>query len=194
MPEGLGMLSLRVRGFGDKFMHSVCKRYLYTPSGCLNEVAFFDFSGNQLGSVGMTEFSRALRNKFLMKVVNLKLDNNQIDDEDMVHFCRALSQGALPNVSMLSLDGNRIGDKGLAELIRVLKNKEVVPNLDRLMVSRQSPPPGVPATAYMLTEVNRALRQRGRGLKMSKAIAEAQSDEKASQRKAARVWEPAGVD
>ena len=72
--------------------------------------------------------------------------------------------------------------------MRVLKEKDILPQLDRLSLR------GNPAAKYRVEEVFRALKQRGRGLKQSKAVSEAGSREKADQRRSARVWEPQATE
>ena len=186
LPAGLGQMTLRLNGHGDAFMHALCTHWKY--NGGLEKLASLDFEGNALGARGILEMSNLIKRKFLMNLGSLKLDKNNLDDVDIISLCRGLHQGGLPNLSYLSLESNRIGDKGMQAWLKVLKDKDVVPQLDRLILR------GNPAAKFHIENVGRALKQRGRGLKQSKAVEEAQSGEKADQRKAARVWEPQGAD
>lgn len=183
MPRGLGQMTLRLNGHGDAFMHQLCMQYrLY---GGMEKLSSLDFEGNGLSARGVLEISKTMKSKFLMNMANLKLDKNHIDDMDMVTLCRAFATGALPYLAFLSLEENKIGDKGMQALAKLIKDKDMLPNLDRLMLR------GNPAFKLYTDQVFRELKARGRGLKQSSAVEEAGSSEKADQRKAARVWEPA---
>lgn len=186
MPRGLGQMTLRLNGHGDTFMQALCMRYrLY---GGMDKLISLDYEGNQLGARGMLDLSKTIRTKFLQNLTSLKLDKNNIDDMDIITLCRSLSGGIWQNLGTLSLESNKIGDKGMQAIAKLLQGKDNLPQLDRLMLR------GNPAAKFRVDDVHRQLKARGRGLKQSDAVNDTQSKEKANQRKASRVWEPAGVD
>lgn len=184
MPRGLGQMTLRLHGHGNAFIEQLTMQYrLY---GGLDRVKSLDFEGNKLGSKGVLELTKAIRQKFLMSLTSLKLDRNLLDEMDVITLCRTFAQGAWQSLTFLSLENNKIGDKGMQTLAKTLKDKDQIPSLERLSLR------GNPASKFRVDEVNRALRERGRGLKQSEAVSGAQGD-KAAQRKASRVWEPSGT-
>lgn len=186
MPRGLGRMTLRLNGHGDIFMQSLCMRYrLY---GGMDKLNSLDFEGNKLGARGMLDLSKTIRQKFLQNLSSLKLDDNLLDDMDLITLCRSMQGGVWQALGALSLENNKIGDKGMQALAKLLVNRDNLPQLDRLSLR------GNPAAKFRVDEVFRQLKLRGRGLKQSDAVNDTQSKDKASMRKASRVWEPSGAE
>jgi hypothetical protein len=127
-------------GWGDEALATLLQALVFAMAqGALGNLKQLDLSLNQIGDLGITDFSRQFPIGSLGALQKLFLYGNQIGDAGMVEFSRAITSGSMGALERLDLSGNQIGDAGLQSLAGVIGNGSLDTNHGVVARTRGSP-------------------------------------------------------
>ena len=110
-------------GWGDEALATLLQALMFAVAqGALGNLRSLDLSWNQIGDLGITDFSRQFPIGSLRALTQLDLHHNQIGDLGMIKFSRSIAIGS-KELTELDLGENNITDDGLAMLIPLFKTK-----------------------------------------------------------------------
>jgi Leucine-rich repeat (LRR) protein len=106
-------------GWGDEALATLLQALVFAEAqGALGNLEQLDLSRNQIGDLGITDFSRQFPIRSLCALTYLDLSSNQIGDVGMIEFSRSIPIGSMGALQELYLHYNQIGDLGMIEFSR----------------------------------------------------------------------------
>ena len=107
-------------GWGDEALATLLQALVFAEAqGALGNLKQLDLSLNQIGDLGITDFSRQFPIVSMGVLQRLYLNSNQIGDAGMISLSEAI--GSMGNLKTLGLHRNQISDTGMVAFANAIK-------------------------------------------------------------------------